>query len=83
VVTWFGVAERRAAAQAMYFDHGDTRKVVNGESSGLTAWSSRARSERESVIVGRYHSGVGSRPGDDGVDRPQGVGIGEGPEVAD
>jgi hypothetical protein len=39
----------------MYFDHGETRKVVNGESSVLTAWSRRARSDGERVIEGRYH----------------------------
>jgi hypothetical protein len=55
VVTWFGVSRRWAAAQARYFDHGETRKVVYGESSGLTARSRRARSDGERTIAGPYH----------------------------
>ena len=49
-MTWFGVTDRRAAPNATYFDQGDTAKVVYGESSCLTARSSLARSDAESVI---------------------------------
>ncbi len=48
-VTWFGVSPSRPASQARYFDHGEIANVVYGESSDLTAWSSRARSDAESV----------------------------------